>query len=112
MWLAQRQDVGAATVVLYYAARAVTAGSPVPVLAHFADVDAFVSESGRRRMESELDRRSWPTVPTTTPGPSTGSPSPPTTTTTPWPPRPRWGDSPRSWLLPAIGDRVECHFTV
>lgn len=60
MWLAQRQEVGAAAVVLYYATRAVTAGSPVPVLAHFADVDPFVSVSGRRRMESELARRSWP----------------------------------------------------
>jgi carboxymethylenebutenolidase len=60
LWLAQRDEVGAGAVVLYYAARAVSRGSPVPVLAHFAAADPFVSASGRRRMERSLLHAGWP----------------------------------------------------
>lgn len=50
VWLAQRPEVHAGAVVLYYAARAVTRGAPVPVLAHFAESDPYVSDSGRSTM--------------------------------------------------------------
>lgn len=61
LWLAQRADVHARRVVVYYAARSVSHDGPaVPVLAHFADQDPYVSTSGRRRMESSLAKRGWP----------------------------------------------------
>lgn len=60
VWLAQRADVRAGAVVVHYAARAVTMGDPVPVLAHFAEHDPYVSESGRRTMERSLRSHGWP----------------------------------------------------
>ncbi len=61
VWLAQHPDAHAGAVVIHYAARAVTKASPpVPVLAHFAELDQFVTRAGRRRMERSFTRFGWP----------------------------------------------------
>lgn len=62
IWLAQRADVAADAVVLHYATRAVKepGTGAVPVLAHFAERDPFVTASGRRTMERSLERAGWP----------------------------------------------------
>lgn len=60
VWLAQHVEVRPSAVVIYYATRAVTRGEPVPVLAHFAADDPFVSRGGRLTMERSLHRHAWP----------------------------------------------------
>lgn len=61
VWLAQRTDMPASAVVLHYATRAVKKSErPVPVLAHFAADDPFVTASGRRTMERSFHRFDWP----------------------------------------------------
>ena len=61
VWLAQRPDAHAGAVVVHYATRAVTKPSaPVPVLAHFAQNDPFVTPAGRRKMERSFARFGWP----------------------------------------------------
>lgn len=63
LWLAQRHDVAAGALVVHYATRAVTtSGEPVPVLAHYAEQDTFVTASGRRTMERSFVRQGWPYV--------------------------------------------------
>lgn len=60
LWLAQREDFGAGAAVLYYAARTVRPDAPpVPVLAHYAEHDPFVTAAGRRAMERSLVRAGW-----------------------------------------------------
>ncbi len=55
VWLAQRPELPIDATVLYYAVRA---GSFTycrsPILAHFADDDAWVKPAGRRRMEKAI----------------------------------------------------------
>jgi carboxymethylenebutenolidase len=59
--LAQRPDAHAGAVVIHYATRAISkAGTPIPILAHFAETDPFVTAAGRRTMERSLARRRWP----------------------------------------------------
>lgn len=60
VWLAQRADVPAGAVVVHYATRAVKTSDPVPVLAHFAEHDPFVTKSGRSAMERSLRLHGWP----------------------------------------------------
>lgn len=61
VWLAQRPDAHAGAVVIHYATRAVTkVSTPVPVLAHFAEMDPFVTLAGRRKMERSFARFGWP----------------------------------------------------
>ena len=61
IWLAQRPDAAAGAVVIHYATRAVTKVSrPIPVLAHFAETDPFVTPAGRREMERSFARFGWP----------------------------------------------------
>lgn len=63
VWLAQRPDAHAGAVVIHYATRAVTkVCEPVPVLAHFAQDDPFVTPAGRRKMERSFARVEWPYV--------------------------------------------------
>lgn len=61
VWLAQRPEARVGAVVLHYATRAATKpGSPVPLLAHFAEDDPFVTVAGRRTMERSFERLGWP----------------------------------------------------
>lgn len=61
VWLAQHPDPPVSAVVLYYAARGGDfADMTVPVLAHFAAEDRFVSASARRAMERGLTMRGLP----------------------------------------------------
>ena len=61
LWLAQRPDAHAGAVVIHYATRAISkAGTPIPILAHFAETDPFVTAAGRRTMERSFARRGWP----------------------------------------------------
>lgn len=55
VWLAQH-DPRVSAVVLYHACRSAPAIDGPPVLAHFAEADAFVTTAGRRRMERSLVR--------------------------------------------------------
>jgi carboxymethylenebutenolidase len=61
VWLAQRSDARAGAIVLHYATRMVTkASTPIPVLAHFAESDPFVTPAGRHKMERSFARFGWP----------------------------------------------------
>lgn len=60
-WLAAREEVRAAAVVLYYGLR-VAAPPPQapPVLAHFAEHDPYVSPAARKRFEATLGKAGVP----------------------------------------------------
>jgi carboxymethylenebutenolidase len=61
VWLAQRPEAQAGAVVIHYATRALTKGGPpIPILAHFAGTDPFVTPAGRRTMERSFARFGWP----------------------------------------------------
>ncbi len=58
MWLAQHPPPPVSAVVLYYSARAGDfTNMSSPVLAHFAETDAFVTTAARRKMEDGIARR-------------------------------------------------------
>jgi len=58
VWLAQHPPPAVSAVVLYYAARAGDfTNMSSPVLAHFAETDAFVTTAARRKMEGGIARR-------------------------------------------------------
>lgn len=57
VWLAQHPDPPVSAAVLYYAARGGDfSRTSVPVLAHFADRDEFVTTAARRTMERAIRR--------------------------------------------------------
>lgn len=57
VWLAQHPDPPVSAAVLYYAARGGDfSGTSVPVLAHFADRDEYVTTAARRNMERAISR--------------------------------------------------------
>jgi carboxymethylenebutenolidase len=58
VWLAQHPDPPISAAVLFYGARGGDFSlATAPVLAHFANVDQFVSRSARRSMERAIARR-------------------------------------------------------
>ncbi len=58
VWLAQHPPPEVSGTVLYYSARAGSfAETSSPILAHFAEVDSYVSTAARRRMERAIAAR-------------------------------------------------------
>ena len=61
VWLSQQADVPVDAAILYYAARGGNFdGSQARYLAHFAEVDPWISPSARRGMQSAIARRGRP----------------------------------------------------
>ena len=71
LWMAQQPNPRISRVVAYYAARGgAYSGAPLPVLAHFAERDPFVSAGSRRSMTRSLHTAGRPYVSHEYPGTS------------------------------------------
>jgi carboxymethylenebutenolidase len=70
VWLAQRAQYGLSAAVVYYAARGGDFSEAPPILAHFAETDAYVTPTARKGMERALARAGTPCVAHDYPGTS------------------------------------------